>query len=108
MAAVAETLDAVQSLTESGYKWGFETDIEMDVAPKGLNEDTIRMISARKEEPEWLLAWRLKAYATWLTMESPNWANRLPADRLPGHPLLRRPQEEGRPALAWTRWTRSC
>jgi Fe-S cluster assembly protein SufB len=74
MAAVAETLDTVQSLTDSGYKWGFETDIEMDVAPKGLNEDTIRMISARKAEPEWLLAWRLKAYATWLTMTEPNWA----------------------------------
>ncbi len=74
MAAVAETLDTVQSLTDSGYKWGFETDIEMDVAPKGLSEDTIRMISARKEEPEWLLAWRLKAYAAWLKMESPDWA----------------------------------
>src|SRR3978361_1254378 len=74
MAAVAETLDTVQSLTQSGYKWGFETDIEMDIAPKGLNEDTIRMISARKEEPEWLLAWRLKAYAAWLTMEEPDWA----------------------------------
>ena len=75
MAAVAETLDTVNSLTQSGYKWGFETDIEMDVAPKGLNEDTIRMISARsKLEPEWLLAWRLKAYAAWLKMEEPNWA----------------------------------
>jgi len=74
MAAVAETLDTVQSLTQSGYKWGFETDIEMDVAPKGLNEDTIRLISARKGEPEWLLAWRLKSYAAWLTMTEPNWA----------------------------------
>jgi Fe-S cluster assembly protein SufB len=75
MAAVAETLDTVQSLTQSGYKWGFETDIEMDIAPKGLSEDTIRLISARKEEPEWLLAWRLKSYAAWLTMEEPNWAH---------------------------------
>ena len=74
MAAVAETLDTVQSLTQSGYKWGFETDIEMDVAPKGLNVDTIRLISARKAEPEWLLAWRLKSYAAWLKMEEPNWA----------------------------------
>ena len=74
MAAVAETLDTVQSLTQSGYKWGFSTDIEMDMAPKGLNEDTIRLISARKGEPEWLLAWRLKAYAHWLTMEGPDWA----------------------------------
>ena len=74
MPAVAETLDAVQSVTESGYKWGFSTEIEMDLAPKGLNEDIIRLISARKNEPDWLLAWRLKAYAHWLTLEEPNWA----------------------------------
>ena len=74
MAAVAETLDTVQALTGSGYKWGFETDILMDVAPKGLNEDTIRLISDRKGEPAWLLAWRMKAYATWLQMTEPNWA----------------------------------
>jgi len=74
MAAVIETLDTVQSLTQSGYKWGFETTIEMDLAPKGLNEDIIRLISARKQEPEWMLAWRLKAYAAWLQMEEPQWA----------------------------------
>ncbi|MGA9865186.1 MAG: Fe-S cluster assembly protein SufB [Acetobacteraceae bacterium] len=74
MPAVAETLDTVQSVTQSGYKWGFETDIEMDIAPKGLSEDTVRLISARKEEPEWLLAWRLKALAAWRQMEEPHWA----------------------------------
>ena len=74
MPAVTETLDTVQSVTQSGYKWGFETTIEMDFAPKGLNEDIIRLISARKEEPEWMLEWRLKAYAAWLTMEEPQWA----------------------------------
>ncbi len=74
MPAVAETLDTVQSVTQSAYKWGFETDIEMDVAPKGLNDDTVRLISARKEEPEWLLAWRLKALAAWRQMEEPHWA----------------------------------
>jgi Fe-S cluster assembly protein SufB len=74
MTASVDTLDTVQSVTQSGYKWGFETDIEMDIAPKGLNEATIRLISARKEEPEWLLAWRLKAYQAWLSMEEPNWA----------------------------------
>ena len=74
---VAETLDAVQSVTNSGYKWGFTTDIEMDIAPKGLTEDTIRLISARKEEPEWLLAWRLKAFAAWQTMAEPHWAKLL-------------------------------
>src|SRR6204780_519504 len=74
MAAVTETLDTVQSVTQSGYKWGFETTIEMDFAPKGLNEDIIRLISVRKEEPEWMLDWRLKAYAAWLKMEEPQWA----------------------------------
>ncbi len=74
MPAVAETLNAVQDLSEGGYKWGFETDIEMDMAPKGLSEDTIRLISAKKDEPAWLLAWRLKAYAAWLKMEEPRWA----------------------------------
>ena len=74
MAADSETLDTVQALTQSGYKWGFETTIEMDLAPKGLNEDIIRLISERKEEPAWMLEWRLKAYAAWLTMEEPDWA----------------------------------
>jgi Fe-S cluster assembly protein SufB len=74
MAADVETLDTVQSVTEGGYKWGFSTDIEMDLAPKGLNEDIIRLISERKNEPAWLLEWRLKAYAAWLKMEEPEWA----------------------------------
>jgi Fe-S cluster assembly protein SufB len=74
MPAVAETLGTVQSVTQSGYKWGFETDIEMDLAPKGLNEDIIRLISERKGEPDWLLAWRLKAFAAWQKMEEPHWA----------------------------------
>src|SRR5580692_514776 len=69
-----ETLDTVQSVTQSGYKWGWETDIEMDLAPKGLNEGTIRLISSRKQEPEWLLAWRLKAFAAWQQMTEPHWA----------------------------------
>ena len=74
MPAVTETLETVQSVTESGYKWGFETDIEMEFAPKGLNEDIVRFISAKKNEPEWLLEWRLKAFALWKTMEEPRWA----------------------------------
>ena len=74
MTVESETLEAVQSVTQSGYKWGFETAIEMDLAPKGLNEDIIRLISERKEEPAWMLAWRLKAYEAWLTMEEPHWA----------------------------------
>ena len=74
MAATTETLDTVQAATEGGYRWGFSTDIEMDLAPVGLDEDIIRLISARKDEPEWLLAWRLKAFAAWQTMEEPDWA----------------------------------
>src|SRR5215469_14551563 len=74
MSSSTQTLDTVQSLTQSGYKWGWETEIEMDLAPKGLNEDIIRLISSRKEEPAWLLEWRLKAYAAWLQMKEPHWA----------------------------------
>ncbi len=74
MAVVAETLDTVNAATEGGYKWGFSTEIEMDLAPKGLNEDIIRLISSRKNEPEWLLEWRLKSYEAWLKMEEPDWA----------------------------------
>ncbi len=74
MSASTQTLDTVQSVTQSGYKWGFETDIEMDLAPKGLNEDIIRLISSRKEEPAWLLDWRLKAFAAWRQMTEPHWA----------------------------------
>src|SRR5829696_825365 len=59
----------------SEYKYGFVTDIEADEAPKGLTEDTIRFISAKKSEPEWMLEWRLKAYRHWLKMEEPHWAN---------------------------------
>ncbi len=70
----ADTLDQVKSFTDQKYKYGFVTDIEADTAPKGLNEDTIRFISAKKQEPDWLLEWRLKAFRHWLTMEEPKWA----------------------------------
>ncbi len=66
---------ALQNIVNQPYKHGFVTNIESDVAPKGLNEDTIRMISAKKNEPEWLLEFRLKSYAAWLEMEEPNWQN---------------------------------
>jgi Fe-S cluster assembly protein SufB len=56
------------------YEWGFTSDIETDFAPKGLSEDTVRFISAKKNEPEWMLEWRLKAYAKWLEMRAPDWA----------------------------------
>ncbi len=65
----------LQNLVNQPYKHGFITDIESDVAPKGLNENTIRMISAKKNEPEWLLEFRLKSYAGWLEMKAPKWQN---------------------------------
>ena len=74
MAAVQETVDRVRSIDVEAYKYGFVTDILSDKAPKGLNEDTVRFISAKKGEPEWLLDWRLAAYRRWLTMETPRWA----------------------------------
>ena len=73
MAATIETIETLEEATGK-YKYGFVTDIESDKAPKGLNEDIIRFISAKKEEPEWMLEWRLKAYAVWQKMESPDWA----------------------------------
>lgn len=70
--AVQETVETVE---ETGkYKYGFTTDIESDLAPKGLSEDIVRFISAKKDEPEWMLEWRLDAYRRWLTMEEPTWA----------------------------------
>jgi Fe-S cluster assembly protein SufB len=65
----------LQNIVNQPYKHGFVTDIESDVAPKGLNENTIRMISAKKNEPEWLLEFRLKSYQAWIKMEEPAWAN---------------------------------
>jgi Fe-S cluster assembly protein SufB len=66
---------ALQNLVNQPYKHGFVTEIESDISPKGLNEDTIRLISAKKNEPEWLLAFRLKAYNKWLSMTEPQWQN---------------------------------
>ena len=74
MAAVEETIQQVESVTKERYKYGFVTDIEQETAPKGLSEDTVRFISAKKNEPEWLLEWRLKAYRAWLEMPEPQWA----------------------------------
>src|SRR6202140_1310178 len=72
--ATAKTLDTVRAASGDAYKYGFVTDIESDSAPPGLDESTIRFISAKKREPEWLLEWRLKAYRDWQKMEEPHWA----------------------------------
>jgi len=74
MVASIDTVQQVKELTEEKYKYGFFTDIESETAPKGLSEDIVRFISAKKNEPEWLLEWRLKAYRYWLTMPEPKWS----------------------------------
>jgi Fe-S cluster assembly protein SufB len=81
MPAVQETIEQVRSIDVDQYKYGFSTDVEMEKAPKGLSEDVIRFISAKKGEPEWMLEWRLGAYRRWLTMQEPTWA-RVHYDRI--------------------------
>src|SRR5208282_753794 len=66
----------IQDLADREYQWGFVTDVDVDAVPKGLNEDIVRLISAKKNEPDFMLQWRLKAYRHWLTMPEPSyWAN---------------------------------
>ena len=74
MAAVKETIDQVKELDLDKYKYGFTTDIETVKAPKGLNEEIVKFISAKKDEPEWMLEWRLDAFERWQTMKEPEWA----------------------------------
>src|ERR1700743_3827052 len=74
MPAVQETVERVRRIDVDQYRYGFETLIESDKAPKGLSEDTVRFISAKKNEPAWMLEWRLEAYRRWLTMTEPKWA----------------------------------
>jgi Fe-S cluster assembly protein SufB len=74
MPAVQETIERVNRIDVDQYKYGFVTDVESEKAPKGLSEDTVRFISAKKNEPEWMLAWRLDAYHRWLIMREPTWA----------------------------------
>jgi Fe-S cluster assembly protein SufB len=75
MPAVQDTVERVKEIDVDQYKYGFVTDIESVTAPKGLNEDIVRFISAKKDEPQWLLDWRLGAFKRWLTMQEPEWAN---------------------------------
>ncbi|HEX7872877.1 MAG TPA: Fe-S cluster assembly protein SufB, partial [Sphingobium sp.] len=75
MSAPVKNQEALAAAAKvSDYEWGFTSDVEQEFAPKGLSEDTVRFISAKKNEPEWMLEWRLKAYRHWLTMASPDWA----------------------------------
>jgi Fe-S cluster assembly protein SufB len=77
MTARAETLEKISTLAGEGYKYSFFTDIESEQAPPGLNEDTVRFISAKKKEPQWLLEWRLQAFRHWRKMEPPHWVKLL-------------------------------
>jgi Fe-S cluster assembly protein SufB len=72
---MSTSTQTIEQLASREYKYGFVTEIEQDAAPRGLTEDVIRLISAKKREPAWLLDWRLKAYRTWLTMKEPTWGN---------------------------------
>jgi Fe-S cluster assembly protein SufB len=67
--------ETIEQLAQQEYRYGFTTDVEADLAPRGLSEDIIRLISAKKHEPEWLLEWRLKSYRAWQTLKDPDWAN---------------------------------
>jgi Fe-S cluster assembly protein SufB len=67
--------DTIEQLARQEYRYGFSTEVEADLAPRGLNEDIIRLISSKKNEPEWLLEWRLKGYRAFLTLKDPDWAN---------------------------------
>ena len=70
---MTKDLEILNPLIKSDYKYGFVTNIETDIVPPGLDEDTVRFISAKKEEPDFMLAWRLKAFENWKKMEEPKW-----------------------------------
>ena len=109
MPAVQETIDQVRKIDVDQYKYGFETLIEMDKAPKGLNEDIIRFISAKKDEPEWMLEWRLEAYPPLADAGRADLgARRLSEDRFPGHLLLRRAEDRRRARRRSTKSIPNC
>ena len=103
---MSTSTEVIEQLANTEYKYGFVTDIEQDIAPKGLNEDIVRLISAKKDEPEWLLEWRLRAYRAWLKMTEPTWQN-VTYDRggLPGRSPTTRRRRRRRSSTAWTKWT---
>lgn len=72
---MSDSTNTIETFAKQEYKWGFVSPIDSDSIPRGLNEDVVRLISSKKQEPEWLLEWRLKAYRHWLTMTEPTWAN---------------------------------
>src|SRR5438874_5011648 len=72
---MSTSTETIEQLANREYKYGFYSDVDSETIPKGLNEDVVRLISSKKNEPAWLLEWRLKAYRHWLTMKEPTWAN---------------------------------
>ena len=72
---MSTSANTIETFANQEYKWGFATEIDADTVPPGLNEDVIRLISKKKNEPQFMLDWRLKAYRHWLTMQEPTWAN---------------------------------
>src|SRR5436305_5139028 len=72
---VSTSTETIEELANREYKYGFFTDVEQEAIPRGLSEDVVRLISAKKGEPDWLLEWRLKAYRVWVTMNEPEWGN---------------------------------
>jgi Fe-S cluster assembly protein SufB len=89
----------IEQLASREYKYGFVTEIEQDAAPRGLTEDVIRLISVKKQEPAWLLEWRLKAYRTWLTTQEPSWGN-VKFGPIDYQNIIYYSAPKGRPALA--------
>src|SRR4029079_9016220 len=73
--SMSTSTETIEELATREYKYGFVPDVESETIPKGLNEDVVRLISQKKNEPEWLLEWRLKAFRLWLTMKEPTWQN---------------------------------
>ena len=71
---MSEAMREIEELADASYEYGFSTDLDTDIAPPGLTEDTVRLIASKKNEPDWLLEWRLKAFEAWKTMEEPDWA----------------------------------
>src|SRR5438874_11723708 len=72
---MSTSTETIEQLANREYKYGFYSDVDSETIPKGLNEDVVRLISQKKNEPEWLLEWRLKAYRLWLTMKETTWQN---------------------------------
>ena len=108
---MASSVDTIRDIALQEYKWGFVTDIEAETIPKGLNEDVIRLISAKKNEPEFMLEWRLKAYRHWASLEKrrPSRPGRTlnRSHRLPGHFYYSAPKQKPN-SPAWTKSIRSC